>query len=271
MVGKYLIDLHVEKEVNSNDEHLVTIRGSYPACVRALRYIFHSLENSHPDSKYMMYVRFPFALAQLGAVIGKGGESISEIRSKCSVSVKVPNTNTSQNRDDNAEIYAPDRIMHIMGASDNVVTAILMAFDKLLDLPNSNRFRGNISQAQIDSEQIVQSPGLVDHRAKESVRKLSKDMHQQELQSPAKRQKKSCDPFELPASAAVSVNVTQQQASLLIGHKGSTIHLIRELSSARVTIETCDGENDRREFVVMGTVKQCELALNLLQQCTRFV
>lgn len=184
-------------------------------------------------------------------------------------------------------LYAPDRVMFLQGAPAMVAVGILRCLDILMDVPTGKanpppQQSNPPARQQIENAApSISSPGRGSKRPapghSNSMPHFSAPVMQPPVavsQQDTKRPR--MDMVEIPSQAVAKIQVTGAQAGIVIGQKGSTIQQIRALSGARVNIDSHDeaqqknsdaAKRDLREMTCVGTVAQCEAALNLLRQC----
>lgn len=245
-----------------------------------------------------VHFKLPVAKNQMGALIGKQGCIIKSIREQAGCVVQAYS-------DKESVIYAPDRVMSLQGPQTKVAVAILRCLDLLMAASATNGKpaspqTSNSTMKPPERRMSIMSTGPSTPLASILSQSPGRGIKRPAPLSPGKSTPVGApnlslpimqivekrprvvhvqdSTVEIPSQVVVKIPFTGAQAGIVIGQKGSTIKQIRGLSGARVNIDSPNeaqarnstpdvAKRDMREMTCIGTVAQCEAALNLIRQC----
>ncbi|CAF0920647.1 unnamed protein product [Rotaria sp. Silwood1] len=278
-------------------ERVLTIQGDYDSCLAAIIDILPTMRDNQRVQNDQSEIRLLTHQSQAGAVIGKGGERVRELRSKYNVGMKVfvqclP--------------FSTERVVALRGRADDIERCLREVFSILEQTPPrgqmcfydpfnfdeslSSEYGGfsDVQHGMMMNQQSGNGPPQTGYRAPRDQGGFQGPPYNQNNNNnypsgPNDSYNQGPPPPPVPRPLITgndsNYNVSQTQtnqvtipnhlASCIIGHRGTKIAQIRQTSGAIIRIDDpAPGSNDRI-ITIQGTPTQISQAQYFLQMAVK--
>ncbi|MFH4973411.1 hypothetical protein AB6A40_000120 [Gnathostoma spinigerum] len=273
-------DAHLSVPDSQTPERILTIVATIENVIRVVGEIIPRLEEvrsssenrdrddgDHLDAELRMLVH----QSLVGAIIGRGGFRIKELREETGTQLKVYTQCCPQ---------STDRVIQISGSPEKVLGCV----ERIINMLKENQIKG-VSKPY---ETIFYDPSFsqeyggypIDRNYRgPSSRSVGSSVYgggpgrgPSYFYSSSRRSIGGATPFPPPYSGGplqtTQVTIPNELGGTIIGKGGERINRIREDSGAHIVVEP-QRANDERIITISGTQAQIQAAQYLLQQCVR--
>ncbi|CDW59544.1 KH 1 domain containing protein [Trichuris trichiura] len=221
--------------------------------------ILPSLEESN-TGQMQHELRILVHQSQAGAIIGRAGFKIKELRESTGSSIRVFSE---------CAPYSTERVIQLTGEVEQVVRAV----KEILKICEETPIKGaeRMYDANNFDELYPYDYGGYGEKGKRSSMDSSKFMGSPVPVDWFQRSKPRFMEPEIPMRTLTEIQVTipNELCGTIIGRGGERINRIRNESGAHIRVDPPDANSDQRIITITGLENQVKMGQFLLQQCVR--